>query len=246
VAWRRRDERWRDVLFVALWFAAFFAFFSAIPAKRHDLLLPVYPPVFMLAGLGLHWLTTEGSRRWTTLLTWALVLAATAGVVAVAVRNGGQPRFVVAATGIAACGLGALWLLVRDRLAALAAALLALTAMTAVESWSANPETRAYARLREFVEPVRAAARAGRVAVWQAHPLVSYELGLHQRELDLSGALAARPAAPSWLIAGKPLPEVVLSAAGATALPQARLEVKGQGLDVTLYQLAAKHSASSL
>jgi len=246
VARRRRDERWPEVLLAALWFGVFFVLFSAIPAKRHDLLLPVYPPVFMLAGLGLHYLTGATGRRWTALLVGALVLGASAGVVAVAVRSGGGARFAAAAAGTVVCGGAALWVFVRGRQqTALVLALLALTAMTAVESWSASAETRAYAKLREFVEPVRAAAGAGQVAVWQAHPLVSYVLGLHQRGLDLPGVMAGGSASPRWVLAGKPLPAGVETASGPTLVPEGTLTVKGQGLDVTLYRVAGQQPRNS-
>jgi 4-amino-4-deoxy-L-arabinose transferase-like glycosyltransferase len=243
VAWRRRDERWRDVLFVVLWFAAFFAFLSAVPAKRHDLLLPVYPPVFMLSGLGLCYLTGAHSPRWTALLVWALVLSAVAGVVSVAVCSGGGVRFVAGAAGTVACGGTALWLLRSGRRTALAGALLALTAMTGIEGWLGSPETRAYAGLRDFVEPARAAARDGKVVVWRAHPLVSYELGLHERDVDLSSALAAGRTSPLWLITGKPVPDGVVRASAKAVTPAGRLQIKGQGVDATLYRVSAQQPA---
>ena len=85
---RRRGDRWREVRFVALWFAAFFVFFSAIPAKRHDLLLPVYPPVFMLAGLGVHYLTGLLPARWFRALVWPLAAVGIVGPVVVIARDG--------------------------------------------------------------------------------------------------------------------------------------------------------------
>lgn len=239
-AWRRRDERWRDVLCVLAWFAVLFLFFSAIPAKRHDLLLPVYPPVFLLAGLGLRDLAAPQGRRWLTLLVWGLAVAAAAGAAVLAARNSGGFRFVALGTGVAASGVAAIGLLAAHRRAALALALGSLAVMVAAESWLETPETLAYRRLTEFVSPIRAAARAGAVAVWEAHPLVSYVLGLHQRRLDLATVLRNGRRAPSWVVAGRPLPQDPPWAAAASLNPQARLCIEGQGVDVTLYRVSRK------
>jgi hypothetical protein len=191
----------------------------------------------MLAGLGVHYLTGLLPARWFRALVWPLAAVGIVGPVVVIARDGiGALPLTGLFVGAAASGV-AIWQALRCPRVGLAFALLALATGIGTLGAMASSESAAYSRLRAFVEPLRDAARADRVYVWQAHPLLSYELGLHQRGLDIAAVLARRSGTPIWIIAGKPLPEPAGAGPVAGLVEEGRLAVKGQGLDVTLYRL---------
>jgi|GEM_PF-1229491 len=219
---RRRPEAGPAAL-VGLAALALLLFLSLVGVKRHDLLLPVYPAVFILAGLGLRYLTEPPWARPLLWLIRALGLAFLALPLALPLSllmNG--PRIMtrpvtlltgsfLALAGLA--GLAALWLARRGPSPALIPLLAGLIIIHGLYPHGlANPHPVGdYLRLRAFTRDLRGPAQKGEVLVWGARPLIWYELGLHGRP-RFPAELKGDP--PRYLVLGPGRAEVVRLATG--------------------------------
>ena len=186
---RRRPE-WTTVRFVALWALLYFAFFSLIPAKRADHLLPVYPPIFILAGVGMQYLLEPKYLKGFKWPANFLACAFTLSPILVLIMTRGQPLNIfvwslvvcVAFSGMLALRSGfrgsastmAIWIVVG-----------LITANGLYHHGVGNSDPDNYGDLLEFSDPIKESIPRNEILVWKAHPLVSYELGLHQRNIDL-------------------------------------------------------------
>jgi hypothetical protein len=189
---RRRIER-RDAQFLLLWFVLFFVVFSLIPVKRHDHLFPVYPAVFLLAGLGLRYLVEPVL---TTEAFW-LMYPLSAILVASPVLFPWTQQSNVAAmiTGAFICGAAAGWcFLKRQRIsfAVVAAGLICLHGV--YHHWLHRSGRADYDQILAFVDHVRCnVPPEDKVVVFYAHPLIAYELNQHERLQDPEQLVASHP-----------------------------------------------------
>ncbi len=188
----RKQPEWRTIRFLAIWALLVFVVFSAISSKRGDRLLPMLPPVFLLAGYGMDYLVrrSPGVTRRIALCLSVIFMSAPV-VLPFASPRSPIPSAIWILTGcVSVCGVIAVVLARRSQIApavcAIAVAyafLLALDRHNVLKSRSSATE---YAKLRTFVERFRADAEAGKVLVWDSETMISYELGLHQRNADPS------------------------------------------------------------
>ena len=241
----RRRGKWRQVRFLALWAGVFFVFFSLIPSKRHDLLLPVYPPVFLLAGYAVERLLRADASRWVGRSVRALGWVFVAGGAYILIESEGQTVFLV--LGTLAALAGAMAALAGGRHLARATLFvcggLALGNATYLHGLGQEDEVEAYHQLRVFTQPLREAADQGRVTVWRAHPLISYELGIHQREIRWRDVfvpdVAASPSPPRWLICDTTQIRAIPLRAGWTLREEGRLVIEDEGVDARLLAVMA-------
>ena len=192
---------WQHARFVALWALGMFVFLSFIPVKRHDLLLPVYPPVFILAGLGLHYFTESQAVKTFKWLVWALAvpLIVLPGVFPLLMKPHVTPLLWVMAFAVCGCGAAAALCARKPSSAAivwLCAGAIIIHGLYHHGLGNSHP-VDLYARLEKFTAPVKEDATHGKVVVWGTHPLVSYELSLHQR---IGNAGDLKKYKPEWLI----------------------------------------------
>lgn len=195
---RRRREDWRTARFLLWWGGLFFLFFSLIPIKRHDHLLPVYPVVFLLAGHGLRRLLQPVVAPESAWLMYPLAGFLLVSPLIVTLTD--SPEAALLAAGACACGAAALVCYVLHSRTALVVAAAGLICIHGVyHHWGHQAERAHYADLLAFVDAVEAhTCPEDRLLVFQAHPLIAYELGLHDRlpnAVDMAGADA------EWLIA---------------------------------------------
>jgi 4-amino-4-deoxy-L-arabinose transferase-like glycosyltransferase len=174
---RRRIER-RDAQFLLLWFVLFFVVFSLIPVKRHDHLFPVYPAVFLLAGLGLMYPLSAILVASPVLFPWTQ-----------------QSNVAAMITGAFICGAAAGWcFLKRQRIsfAVVAAGLICLHGV--YHHWLHRSGRADYDQILAFVDHVRCnVPPEDKVVVFYAHPLIAYELNQHERLQDPEQLVASHP-----------------------------------------------------
>jgi 4-amino-4-deoxy-L-arabinose transferase-like glycosyltransferase len=194
---------------------ALLLFLSLVGVKRHDLLLPVYPAVFILAGLGLKYLIEPPLDRTMVWLirVLALVLVALPLIRPLIMSGPMTPLagFFLVLTGLA--GLLALWMTRRGPVQALIPLLAGLVLVHGLYPHGlANPHpVGEYALLREFAAPLRGPAQKGEVLLWGAPPLIWYELGLHGRPRH---PVELKADSPRYLVLGPNRAEVVRIATG--------------------------------
>jgi len=171
---------WPPLRFVGTWALLFFAFFSAVPFKRHDLLLPVYPAIFLLAGVGVRDLlqpSMDKVARGLMLATLGLF-----AVSAIATARIGEPLAWAVGFGLIASGVAAGILLCRRHpgvMVGIAAGLILIHG--GYHHWKYPQGRGRYADLERFTEQVAEITRApDDVLVYRVNPLIAYELGQHQ------------------------------------------------------------------
>jgi len=189
----RRRVEWRNAQFIFLWFALFFIAFSLIPVKRHDHLFPVYPAVFLLAGLGLRYLVEPVLTVQAFWLMYPLSAILVAAPVLLPWAPSPNVHGMIAGAFI--CGAAAGWcFLKRQRIsfAVVAAGLICLHGV--YHHWLHLAGRANYDQVLAFVEHVRCQVPPeDKVVVFYAHPLIAYELDQHIRLQDPEELMAAKP-----------------------------------------------------
>jgi hypothetical protein len=198
---RRRPE-WPMVRLTLLWGGLFFLYFSLIPVKRHDHLLPVYPAVFLLAGLGLRYVFEPVVSRAAGWVIYPVALGMVVVPVLPMTNWLHEPAIQALVYGVCACGCVALVCFWRGHRIALPIAALGLILGHGVYHHWAQPQGRAeYMEIVAFAERVRQQTGGGDsndLLVFHTHPLIAYELGQHNRVATVD-QLAGREV--KWLIA---------------------------------------------
>ncbi len=231
----RHRQQWKRVRLLVCWAAAYFLFFSAIPSKRHDLLLPVYPVVFMLAGYALeHSVRLFGRKDVRTSFTAAGALLILAGAYVLAVAEGSFSAGIAVATAVS--GAVTIWLAQRRRAFAVhAVAVGCLFANGLYYHWANIGPRVDYREFASFMREVDSQTGGQGVLVYHAHPLVSYELGLHEEFPDPRDLLKRRP---QWLIAPAPEVPIIKSWTRWELEPVAEFSFHGQReIDATLFRV---------
>ncbi len=235
LGWAREREHWGRR--IAWWAFVFLAFFSLLPAKRHDLLLPVYPPVMLLAGIGMRELLRRLSPRWLGRATRLAAVGLATVVAIMAVKIGGAPAGIfAAATVLAAVSAVALSRRGQQELGFLCLAAMLVFAV-GLESWKSDEESTAYQHLHAALLPIMDEAQAGRVVVMDAHPLVSYLLGLHTHDAHLPDAAQEQ----ILLLSGSPRAAADFAETAWTPIAEAQLSgKKDDGIDLYSYRLVPR------
>lgn len=189
---RRRIE-WRTAQFVLLWFVLFFIVFSIIPVKRHDHLLPVYPAVFLLAGLGLRYLVEPVVTTEAFWLMYPLSAILVASPILFPWTQQSNVSAMIAGAFI--CGTGAGWCFLKRQRVSFAVVAAGLICLHGVyHHWLHGSGRADYDQVLAFVEHVRCQVPPeDKVVVFYAHPLIAYELDQHDRLPDPEHLIASKP-----------------------------------------------------
>lgn len=193
---RRRNEA-TNARFVLIWLALSFLLLSLIPVKRHDHLLPIYPAVFLLAGLGLRYLVEPVL---TTEAFWVMYPLSAALVAAPVLFPWATHTPVIAMiSGAFICGAASGWCFLQRQRISMAVIAAGLICMHGVyHHWLHRSGRADYGQVLAFVEQVRQQVPPGeKVVVFYAHPLIAYELNQHVRLQDPVELAAAQP---QWVI----------------------------------------------
>ncbi len=193
---RRRNE-WTNAHFVMVWFVLSFVLLSLIPVKRHDHLLPVYPAVFLLAGLGMRYLVEPVL---TVQAFWVMYPLSAALVTAPILLPWAKATPVIAMiAGAFICGAAAGWCFLKRQRISMAVVAAGLICSHGVYHHGLLRADRAdYGQVLTFVNQVRQTVPTGeKLVVFFAHPLIAYELDQHVRLQDPPELLAAEP---KWVI----------------------------------------------
>lgn len=193
---RRRNE-WTNAQFVMTWFVLSFVLLSLIPIKRHDHLLPIYPAVFLLAGLGLRYLVEPVLTTQAFWVMYPLSAALVASPVLFPWAN--QTPVIAMISGGFICGAAASWCFLKRQRISLAVVAAGLICMHGVyHHWIHRSGRADYNQVLAFVSQVRHQVPPGeKLVVFYAHPLIAYELNQHVRLQDPEELLAAQP---QWVI----------------------------------------------
>ena len=244
---RHRPER-QSVNFVALWALGILVFMSALPDKRHDYLLALYPPIFILAGLGMRYLTefyeTRG-YRWIT-LSLAGVLILVPGLMPFFMKQGTTVWIWLLSFVASCCGLLMVWHTqkkYRFALVWLCAGLIIMNGLYHYGLGNTHP-IHLFEELRAFTTGVKSTVNEDQLRVWHSHPLISYELGIHQHVYNLKD-LDTEPH-PKWLITETKLADQIERVTGWRLQEQSSLVMKERysRIDARLYRVQEKESAS--
>ncbi len=244
---RRRPER-LSVNFVALWALGIIVFMSALPDKRHDYLLALYPPIFMLAGLGMHHLTglyeTRG-YRWVT-LSLAVVLMLAPVLMPFLMKQEATAWIWLLSLTASCCGLLTVWYTQKKYKIApvwLCAGLIIMNGLYHYGLGNTHP-IHLFEQLRVFTTGVKSTVNEDQLRVWHSHPLISYELGIHQHVYSLKD-LNTEPY-PKWIITETKLADQVERATGWQLQEQSSLVMKERysRIDARLYRVQERESAS--
>ena len=193
---RRRNE-WTNAHFVLIWFVLSFVLLSLVPVKRHDHLLPIYPAVFLLAGLGLRYLVEPVLTAEAFWFMYPLSAALVAAPVLFPWAN--QTPVIAMISGGFICGAAAGWCFLKRQRISMAVIAAGLICMHGVyHHWLHRAGRADYGQLMAFVNQVRTEVPPGeKVVVFYAHPLIAYELDQHVR---LQDPLELKAAQPQWVI----------------------------------------------
>jgi hypothetical protein len=244
---RHRPER-QSVNFVALWALGILGFMSALPDKRHDYLLALYPPIFILAGLGMHYLTglyeTRG-YRWVT-LSLAGILILVPVLMPFLMKQEVTAWIWLLSLVASCCGLLTVWYTqkkYRFALVWLCAGLIIMNGLYHYGLGNTHP-IHLFEELRAFTTGVKSTVNEDQLRVWHSHPLISYELGIHQHVYNLKD-LNTEPH-PKWLITETKLADQVERATGWELQEQSSLVMKERysRIDVRLYRVQKREAAS--
>jgi len=238
----RRREEWPQVVFLLIWFGLSFAVLSLVPVKRHDHLLPVYPAVFLLAGLALRYLVepvVAPSAFW-------LLYPPSAGLVATPLLLIWAPTPLTQALIGGAFTSGAIATLcyVRRYRVSLAVVLTGLICLHGLyHHWWHTAGRSDYSRLLSFVEQIHAdAPPPADVIVFQAHPLIAYELQQHEILPTIQDLAQRRP---GWVIMPDYFAPVVAEQTGWRLTPHAQMTLEPREDRATLYFVAPPAQLSS-
>ena len=172
---------------------------SAVGVKRADLILPVYPAVFVLTGLGLTYLFHPRPGRAARIVcaVLGLVLALLPLATPWLMNQPPTALYWLFCVGSTAAGLAVLRLARKGSALVLAPLLAGLIIFHGLHHYGlANRyPLGSYARLASFLQPVKTAAARGEVRAWRVHPLFSYELGIH-----IPDRIPLTSTRPKWVI----------------------------------------------
>jgi len=233
MAYRGRDRR-SETKFVALWGAAFLLLFCLIPTKRHDHLLPVYPPFFILAGVALQDLLGPilmPRARWV-LLPGTLILMA----VPLLVPWVDQPQVWGLVVAAFLCGAIGFLLYVRGQRASFVVTVLGFIVMHGIYHHEFHQDGRAdYRELIAFIKSVKQIVpRTEEIAVYQTHPLVSYQLHRHE---DFPTLEQLKQSPPRWVIAPKSRKPEIARNLGVDLEELVGMTLEPRDSQATLYEL---------
>ncbi len=235
----KRVER-EKAIFCAFWALSMLVLLSLVPEKRHDLLLPVYPPIFILAGLGLRYFTEPALSRHGGWILWPVSAALIFFPALVPFLLKGNSSAWVLIFISMACLLGIMAAFQTRRKSATAivwacAGIIVFHGLYYHGVANRRP-IDLYERLEAFTAPVKQDARRGEVLVWREHPLMSYELGLSRPDGDLSGLAEEKP---RWLITERALAPEIEKATGWRLTEKAALTVNERftKIDARLYEV---------
>ena len=195
---RKRPER-GAAFFLGLWALVWLIMLSLVGVKRPDLILPVYPAVFVLAGLGLAYLFPDRPSR--AVLGVCAALGAVLALLPLStpwlMKASPTPAYLLLCAASVAAGLTALALARKGTALVVLPLLAGLIVFHGLHhhGLSNRYPLGAYDRLKAFLKPLRAEAAQGLVRAYEVHPLISYELGIHVP--DQVPLLAN---SPRWLI----------------------------------------------
>lgn len=193
---RRRNEA-TNSQFVLIWLVLSFALLSVIPVKRHDHLMPIYPAVFLLSGLGLRYLVEPVL---TVQSFWVMYPLSAALVVAPILFPWAHSTSLIAMlSGAFLCGAASSWCFYQRQRISLAVIAAGLICLHGVYHHGLLRSDRAdYNQILAFVDQVRhKVPPEDKVVVFFAHPLIAYELDQHVKLQDPPELLAAQP---QWVI----------------------------------------------
>jgi len=179
----RGRKEWPNVKFLSIWALVFLVTFCLFPTKRHDYVFPVYPVIFILAGIGLKYLVEgrPGKVADWVICGMAVLLAASvlffssqANILAIAL-------LIV----ILASAAGAILMSRKHKMASLTFIAAGLIVASGFYQYWTGPEDRfPYEALQNFAAAAKRKVKDEKLLVFMCNPLVSYELGLHQRDLS--------------------------------------------------------------
>ena len=211
----RKKPDWRNSQFLMWWALGMLILLSLVPEKRHDLLLPVYPPIFILAGLGIRYLTEPTVSNWLSWITWffAAVLILLPPAALFLMKGVLTPWVWLMPAMAAMSGIVAVFIFKSRSKKAFIMVCLGLVIAHGLYHFGLgnNHPLHLYADLKEFTAPIRDASRNGEVLVWKTHPLISYELGIHRQDGNLEDLKNEKL---KWLITEEPLAEKIIDATG--------------------------------
>lgn len=233
MAWRQRDRR-QEIKFVALWGAAFLLVFCLIPTKRHDHLLPVYPPFFILAGVALEQLLGPilmPRARWVMLPAVSVLI-----LVPLLFPWVDQPQVWGLVAAAFLCGSIAFLLYVRGTRNSFVVAMLGVICMHGIYHHEFHQDGRAdYQELLGFIKQVKTLVPPKTdIPVYEAHPLISYQLHQHDRYPTPE---SLRDRHPEWVIAPKSRRQELSRALGVELIEMAGMTLEPRDSQATLYRL---------
>jgi len=233
MAYRGRERR-SDIQFVAYWGLAFLLVFCLIPTKRHDHLLPVYPPFFMLAGVALQRLLGPillASSRWV-MLPGTLVLLA----VPLLFPWVDQPRVWGLVAVAFLCGAIGFLLYARGARSSFVVMIVGVIAMHGIYHHEFHQDGRAdYQDLLTFIKSVKQIVpRPQDVTIYEAHPLIAYQLHQHEESPSVEELQKTRP---KWVIAPKSRKPELARSLGADLVEMAGMNLEHRDSQATLYHV---------
>lgn len=233
MAYRKRERR-TEIKFVALWGAAYLLVFCLIPTKRHDHLLPVYPPFFILAGVALQRLLGPilmPRSRWVMIPATATLFA-----VPLLVPWVDQPQVwgLVAAAFI--CGAIAFLLYTRGARSSFVVAVLGLVVMQGIYHHEFHQDGRAdYQELLSFIKSVKQIVPQNQeVTIYEAHPLISYQLHQHRESPTIEQLQKCRP---EWIITPQSRRPELARSLGVDLIEMSGMDLEPRDSQATLYHV---------
>ncbi|MFO1021873.1 MAG: hypothetical protein U0903_14440 [Planctomycetales bacterium] len=194
---RRQQIAWPEVQGLVIWTLLFLAFFCAIPTKRHDHVLPVYPPVYLLAGFALKQILEPvllPRARW---VMWPLCGFLMLSPFVLPWVN--EPQVWGLMAGAFVCGAVGFLIYLHGRRFAFVVAAAGLLCLHGLYHHQIHGEGRVdYDKLLAFVKEVKTKrSPTERLAVFHAHPLIAYELRMHETLIKPQDVAVLQP---TWVI----------------------------------------------
>lgn len=242
MAYRGRERR-SEIQFVAYWGLAFLLVFCLIPTKRHDHLLPVYPPFFMLAGVALQRLLGPillSSSRWV-MIPGTLVLL----TVPLLFPWVDQPQVWGLVATAFLCGAIGFLLYARSSRSSFVVTIVGVIAMHGIYHHEFHQDGRAdYQDLLTFIKSVKQIVpRPQDVTIYEAHPLIAYQLHQHEESPSVEELQKTRP---EWVIAPKSRKPELARSLGADLVEMAGMNLEPRDSQATLYHVESDSSNSQV
>lgn len=241
MAYRGGDRR-AETKFTALWGAAFLLFFCLIPTKRHDHLLPVYPPFFMLAGVALQRLLGPIlliRSRWVMLPATAVLMG-----VPLLFPWVDQPQVwgLVAASFLS--GAIGFLLYARGSRSSFVVTAVGVIAMHGIYHHEFHQDGRAdYRELLTFIKSVKQIVpHPQEVTIYESHPLIAYQLHQHKESPTVE---ELKESHPEWVIAPKSRKPELARSLGVDLVEMAGMNLEPRDSQATLYHVLPSGSVPS-